>query len=407
MVLFHCVYGIVRAVEDKVDVFIQAYPDYLDWTWQIQGSDPLFVMCGLLVSYSLFREYDKSGTINIGRFYKYRLMRILPLFLFALLIYLPTDDDNINFVFSNLFFISNYFDEHKQIIPVGWSLSVQMQFYFILPVVVLLLFSVRWRIPTLLILLAGSFLVRYIVVTDDPLTYEIPFFNILYDKDFGHLLSDALYYDIEDRIGSFIIGVLVAYLHLYHGNKITVFFQKHLVINALVLFLAIIMILIPLFLPVHDRTSFLYNNFSETFSFWYLVANRYIYSLGIGLLILLALCPAGLSQGVKTLFSLPIWHPFAQLIFPIYLFHFPFIIVGAAVTFWSLDKNVLINVQPYQVFIIYFWAVLFTVLFSVILHLFLEKPFLAMRGKKAQQPSRKAPQQLSQKPSQQPAKEAL
>ncbi len=381
MVLFHVVYGVTRLLEDKVDTFIQSYPAYLNWTWQIQGSDPLFVMCGLLVSYSLFREYDKKGTIEIGRFYQNRLMRILPLFLFALVFYLPTDDDNINYLLSNLFFVSNYVEGHRQIIPVGWSLAVQMHFYFLLPGLVLLLFNIRWPIVAICALLFASALIRYVVVVGDEVAYETPFYNIIYDNDFGHLLSDKLYYDIEDRIGSFLIGVLVAYLHTYHGKAITAFFTRHVAVNALVLLAGIVMILVPLFIPVHDRLSFFYQNFNVDYSFWYLVLNRYVYSLGIGVILLLVLCPAGLSKLVERFFALPIWHPFAQLIFPIYLFHFPFIVVGAVLTFWSVDREVIVGIEPYQVFVIYAWAVLFTTLFSAAAHVFLEKPFLTMRNK--------------------------
>ena len=81
MVLFHVMFGIVMLFHgdfQKIDYFISHFPHYLRWMWQVQGSDPLFVMCGLLVAYTLFREYKKDGSIQILRFYKRRLMRILP-----------------------------------------------------------------------------------------------------------------------------------------------------------------------------------------------------------------------------------------------------------------------------------------------------------------------------------------
>ncbi len=382
MVLFHVVYGVVRLLGDHVDRFIATYPDSLDWTWQIQGSDPLFVMCGLLVSYSLFREYDKTGGIRIGQFYKNRLMRIMPLFLFALLFYLPTDSENYRFLLSNFLFINNFIPGQDQIIPVGWSLNVQMHFYFILPGIVLLMFQMRRPVLVLALLMCGSTLIRYLVITGDPVSYEFPFYNILYDTEFAHLLSDKLYYDLEDRVGSFIIGVLVAYLHLYHGQAITAFLTRHWFFCVLLFLSAVLMVAIPLFIPVHDRQSFFYEDFSVVSSFWYLVVNRYVYSAGIGLVVLLALCPAGPGRWIEKLFALPVWHPFAQLIFPIYLFHFPFILVGAVLTFWTTNPEDITHVSAWQVFVMYGWAVFFTVLFSIVLHLFLEKPFLTMRNAK-------------------------
>ena len=46
MVLFHVLFGIAKILDDKVEGFIANFPGYLNWMWQAQGSDPLFVICG-------------------------------------------------------------------------------------------------------------------------------------------------------------------------------------------------------------------------------------------------------------------------------------------------------------------------------------------------------------------------
>jgi len=119
MILFHVLFGIAKILDEKLEDFITNFPVYLNWMWQAQGSDPLFVMCGLLVSYTIYREFDKNQSLNIARFYKRRLLRIYPLFLLALLIFLPTNSKHSGYLLSNLVFSSNFFEGQKPIIPVG------------------------------------------------------------------------------------------------------------------------------------------------------------------------------------------------------------------------------------------------------------------------------------------------
>ena len=382
MVLFHVLFGIVKLLEDNIDNverFIFSFPDYFNWMWQSQGSDPLFVMCGLLVAYTLYREYDKTQDIQVLRFYKRRLMRVVPLFLVALLIYLPTDLDHFGYIWSNLLFISNYIPGHRHIIPVGWSLDVQLQFYFMLPFLIFLMFAVRWRIGLLVGLFIASVAWRYYVVVSDPQIYQTPFYQIIYDGAFARLLADKLYYDIDVRIGAFILGMLVAYLHYYYGKQLKAFFSRHMIINTLLVIAGFAMIVVALSQSIEDRTSSYYENFNPTLSLWFLVADRYVYSLGLSLVLLMALCPVGIGRWVNWVLSWPIWHPVAQLIFPIYLFHFIFIVLGAVLTFWTVDRHSIVEVHTYQVFLIFFWTVLLTMAFSTLVHIFIEKPFLTMR----------------------------
>lgn len=382
MVLFHVMFGVAVLLREKIanlDNFIATFPRQLGWLWQSQGSDPLFVMCGLLVAYTLFREYDKQGTIDILRFYQRRLMRIMPLFLLALLIYLPTDKDNIEFVLSNLIFMSNYIPGQRTVIPVGWSLDVQMHFYLLLPFLLLLMYKLHFRISFLVGLFVASVAWRYFIVVRNPEIWQTPFYQIFYDSTFGRLLADQLYYDLDVRIGCFFAGMIVAYLHYYHGKQIQAFFERHLLASALMVFAGAAMIAGALYFPIENKYHPFYENFDPNFNLWHLVLSRYTYTTGLCFLLLSALCPAGLGRAVNWVLSWKIWHPVAQLIFPIYLFHFPFIVIGALLTFWTVDRDSIAVVHVWQVFSIFFWAVLLTMAFSVLVHLYVEKPFLNMR----------------------------
>ena len=133
--------------------------------------------------------------------------------------------------------------------------------------------------------------------------------------------------------------------------------------------------------PLLNKTADFYSPFSAEANKWFLVINRYTYSFALSVLLLLALCPAGISKSVKWFLSWPIWHPFAQLIYPIYLFHFIFTVFGAAITYGTTDKSEITAATVIQVFSIYGWTVLFTLIFASLMHIYVEKPFLALRGK--------------------------
>lgn len=384
MVLFHVMFGIVMLFDDnfqRIDNFIVNLPGYLRWMWQVQGSDPLFVMCGLLVAYTLYREYSKTQKIQVLRFYKRRLMRILPLFVVAMLLYFPTDKDNIEYLWSNLIFASNYVDGHRHIIPVAWSLDVQLQFYFLLPFCIYLMYATRMPILTLVAMIVASLAWRYWVVASDPEIYTRPFYDIIYDGDYGSLLANKLYYDIDVRVGAFLMGMLVAYLHFFHGKQLQAFFSRHMILNTLLVLSGVVMIVLALCLPVEDKTAAMYDNFNPTFNLWWLALDRYLYSFGLSLLLLMALCPVGIGRWVEWVLSWSIWHPVAQLIFSIYLFHFVFILVGAVLTFWTTDRASIAEVHTYQIFLIFFWAVALTMVFGTLMHIFVEKPFLTLREK--------------------------
>ncbi|MGQ9427059.1 acyltransferase family protein [Gilvimarinus sp. F26214L] len=382
MVLFHVLFGVVVLLKDNfdyIDRFIAEFPRYLGWMWQSQGSDPLFVLCGLLVSYTLFREYEKTSGIQFMRFYKRRLMRIMPVFIVALLLYLPTDKDNIGHLWSNLIFMSNYIPGERHVIPVGWSLDVQLHFYFLLPFLILVMYSIPWRITFLTTLVLASFAWRYYIVARNPEIYESPFYQIIYDSEYGSLLANQLYYDLDVRIGAFFLGMLVAYLHHYHGKQIKEFLSRHMVLNTVLVLAGLGMIVASISLPIENRFADFYDTFDPQFNLLFLAFDRYVYSVGLSIVVLLALCPVGISRWVDWVLSWKIWHPVAQLIFPIYLFHFIFIVIGAVIALWTTDRESITAVTTYQVFLIFAITVVLTMAFSALVHVYVEKPFLTMR----------------------------
>jgi peptidoglycan/LPS O-acetylase OafA/YrhL len=122
------------------------------------GVDIFFVISGFLISGLIFKEIE-NGTFLFGEFYKRRIKRILPayivvcLFTLAVSSYLLIPNDYIFYTTSlaaswgfasNIFFSMlswGYFGQRTEEFPLlhTWSLSVEEQFYFLFPVLLIIL----------------------------------------------------------------------------------------------------------------------------------------------------------------------------------------------------------------------------------------------------------------------------
>lgn len=120
------------------------------------GVDVFFVISGFLISSIIVREF-KDSSFSYSNFYERRIKRIIPAYLFMLvivtglcaIIMLPYDFKKFGFsIFSSLFFVSNinyglrtgdYFSNDAEQWPLlhTWSLSVEEQFYIFWPVCVM------------------------------------------------------------------------------------------------------------------------------------------------------------------------------------------------------------------------------------------------------------------------------
>jgi peptidoglycan/LPS O-acetylase OafA/YrhL len=141
------------------------------------GVDIFFVISGYLISSILFRELDK-GTFSFRDFYARRIKRILPAYivvaLFTLIVssWLLIPNDYIFYTTSlaaswafasNIFFSMlswGYFGARTEEFPLlhTWSLSIEEQFYFVYPILLILLSRyMKRRIMATLFVLAVVF----------------------------------------------------------------------------------------------------------------------------------------------------------------------------------------------------------------------------------------------------------
>lgn len=102
------------------------------------GVDLFFVLSGWLLGGQLFREVDKTGRVDVRKFWARRWMRTLPAYyavLIASLLQRYFTKDGVRFPWEYFFFLQNY-NHPLEFFSISWSLCVEEQFYlFIAPLV--------------------------------------------------------------------------------------------------------------------------------------------------------------------------------------------------------------------------------------------------------------------------------
>jgi peptidoglycan/LPS O-acetylase OafA/YrhL len=163
-----------------------------------------FVLSGYLISGILFRENDFHGTLFLKKFYLHRFLRIsIPLIVYCLFILLLEQQKIISpslpmSMISAVFMFRSYYTGDCSG-PFGhtWSLSIEEQFYLLLPI--LILFVSHKKLSKILILLIASGpvirILHYLLTPD------------LY-KGRGELM-------FHTRMDSLVIGVYISYLINY------------------------------------------------------------------------------------------------------------------------------------------------------------------------------------------------
>lgn len=132
------------------------------------GVQIFFVLSGFLITGKLIEERRKSGSISLRSFYIRRAFRILPasiLYIFTIFVLVPGARP---FAIYPLTYSVSFYTGHM-VLAFGhlWSLSVEEQFYLVLPVVLALCFA--WRNWVAGIAIVGAWLFRiYHAANPDP-----------------------------------------------------------------------------------------------------------------------------------------------------------------------------------------------------------------------------------------------
>jgi peptidoglycan/LPS O-acetylase OafA/YrhL len=327
-----------------------AKPLYNGWI----GVDLFFVLSGFLVGGQVFRSIENRN-FSYLRFYARRAFRIMPSYFFMIAIVtsiwclapnariflaLPVDI-SVALVLKNLLFVTNYFPAD---IAIGsWSLSVEEQFYLLIPLVLSLLqhHSVKTKIRFFMCVAVTALVFRIQAY----LHYDIV------DGSSFALLAKHVYFPFHTRMDALAIG-LGTYLVFQSGFCDS----KPKLIKNLRLTGLLLIVLVFTFGDLNGGwfdTTLLYSMASVGFS-------------------LILLCSVGYSNSLTSRFlSMQVWVPFARLAFSIYLVHI--VVLHIATAIFPQDFNRMLMAL----------AMFFSSLFAAVpLYFFIELPLHAFAQRK-------------------------
>lgn len=157
------------------------------------GVDVFFVISGFLITYTIVKEIEENR-FSFKKFYLRRIKRIIPVLVFILLVctipayfmFAENFESYARTLFHSILSTNNfylwannrqYFSENSDLIPLlhTWSLSVEEQFYFIWPGLLLLLFKLKSKVLKYwicgLFLVIGLGISTYLAFTDQNSAY--------------------------------------------------------------------------------------------------------------------------------------------------------------------------------------------------------------------------------------------
>ena len=199
----------LRAIAVLSVVFCHANPAWLPGGYV--GVDIFFVISGFLISSIVYREVV-TGEFTFANFYVRRIKRILPVFFVVLAVvlvagsllfsaremtYLGKSARYATLFGSNFYFADmlDYFAPDKSEMPLlhTWSLAVEEQYYFIWPLLMLLLVKLRKRQMLAITALIG--VTSFIFATIFAMNSDTSSWN---------------YYQLPSRMGELMIGSMLA-----------------------------------------------------------------------------------------------------------------------------------------------------------------------------------------------------
>lgn len=215
---------------------------------------------------------------------------------------------------TTLLYVGNYVNPGRLCLGHSWYLMVDMQLYFLSPIVLYPLWRFRKHvaimIPTIFLLASSSVIFVFVMF----LTNE---FRTNFLSELNYLKDTKVYTTTHGRVDSWMIGILIGFImHAIEGK--TVKMHKALVVVGWTLSIGTLLAVTFCQYPLHQE------NFKENpliADAVYDSLKRISWCLALGWVILA--CHLSYGGIVKRFLSLSIWLPISKLSFCIYLIHLP------------------------------------------------------------------------------------
>lgn len=350
------------------------------WTWAWNGDkgvDVFFVMSGFLISGILLKQQAKDGHINLKNFYIRRYLRLTPAYYFMLTVYWLLSANNSNAIWANYLYVSNFLPYENQAAGWTWSLAVEEQFYFIYPLILMVVFKWTKHLGVVLLgLFVASMAVNATIVLNDPALRTTPSSVIYTYGDFYHHFFTVLYDDLYTRFGGLVVGCLAAYAMHFHQQKLTQVANSSvgIVLTVIGVGLILFFMVFPVFSQAYDA--------NQTLHILYYIFNHTLFAVGVGILIIAMLLQQHPIAGVfRWFFSLPFWFPIASLSYSLYLIHLVvMVIVIPAILHLTMTMP---EAYPWAMGQILLYGFIVSAILSLaiaaLMYLFIEKPIMNLR----------------------------
>jgi peptidoglycan/LPS O-acetylase OafA/YrhL len=352
----------------------------LSWAWvwnSDKGVDVFFVMSGFLITGILLKQVIKNGHIDLRNFYIRRYLRLTPAYYFSLTAYWIMSGPHSEWLWANYLYVSNFVHYSHQAMGWTWSLAVEEQFYFIYPLLLIVILKYFKRPGyVLLSIFLISFLVRLGIIMTDELISTSPSSRMYTDDNYFNHFFTVLYDNLHTRFGSLVVGCMLAYSFHYHKDSLESFANSGA--GVLTTLIGVFMLVFFMVFPIWSTD---YDNY-QTLHILYNIFNRNLFSLGVGIVIIATLLQKHfIADVLRTFFSSQFWYPFATLSYSLYLIH----LVVMSVIIPAIVNLTLTMPEQYPwstLECLAYGFVISTVLsmaIATLIYLFIEKPIMNMR----------------------------
>lgn len=352
----------------------------LSWAWAWNGDkgvDVFFVMSGFLISGILMKQMIKNGRLDLRNFYIRRYLRLTPAYYFALCAYWLMNGLHSEWLWANFLYVSNFIHYSHQAMGWTWSLAVEEQFYFIYPLLLIVILRyLKGPGYWLLALFLVSFLVRYYIIMSDELLSSSPSSRMYTDKEYFNHFFTVIYDNLHSRFGALVVGCMAAYCFHFHRDRLERFTNSTsgVLTTFSGLFFIVFFMVFPIWSSDYDANinmHIIYNIF-----------NRNLFALGIGIVIIATLLQKSLiADLMRKVLSLRFWYPFATLSYSLYLIH---LVVMSVIIPAIVNLTVSMPEQyPWSVLESLFYGFVVSTVLSLaiaaLMYLFIEKPIMNLR----------------------------
>jgi len=244
------------------------------------GVDVFFVISGFLISNIIYSN-KSLGNFNLLNFFKNRVKRIFPALLSVILFsevlaYITLNNEEINAFNENSFwsiiFLSNFFlarqnsyfsnDSELNLLVNLWSLSIEEQFYILLPFLIVLIFNkskkFQYFIYTFLIILSMLSMTKYFYNS-----YSV--FGFVFNS-----FNNYLFYSPITRFWEFLLGTLTMLLSnsntRHQSNKVSYILWTFLILILFSTFQFFETIILMIIVNFTVATLLFFNVETEKFS---------------------------------------------------------------------------------------------------------------------------------------------